>query len=149
MKLKGHEPIKISANTSTIKSVMELPQNYRVDFREPSSINSLLGFESNVYDAAYNESENHVDILKVNSIMVKLNIINGSYIRGKRESIIYGFFPGVGPGYKIVETPRNLVYLPVNCNEISELIVRLTDQNGKLLNLRGEEATMRFHMREL
>ena len=33
MKLKDHEPIKIYPNTSTIKSVMELPSGYRVDFR--------------------------------------------------------------------------------------------------------------------
>jgi hypothetical protein len=80
---------------------------------------------------------------------VELGIINGSYVKGSRKPVIYSFFPNVSPGYKIVETPRNLVYLPVNTDEISEVHIRLTDQDGKLLNLRGEKVTMRFHVREI
>jgi hypothetical protein len=80
---------------------------------------------------------------------VELGIINGSCVNGSRKPVIYSFFPNVSPGYKIVETPRNLVYLPVNTDEISEVHVRLTDQDGKLLNLRAETVTMRFHMREV
>ena len=150
LKLKKHlVNIKLTSNTSTLKSIMEISGNFKVDFREPESINRILGFKEKVYHAGYNESENNVNILSVNSIFVELNIINGSYVKGKRKAIIYSFFPEVSPGYKIVETPRNLVYLPVNTNEISSIEVKLTDQNGKLLNLRGEDVTIRFHLREL
>ena len=41
--------IKISANIITLKSEMFLENNYEVDFRKDKSINSLLGFHSNLY----------------------------------------------------------------------------------------------------
>jgi hypothetical protein len=123
--------------------------NYKVDFREDNSINILLGFADKVYHAGYHESENIVNILRLNSILVELGIINGSYVKGSRKPVIYSFFPNVSPGYKIVETLHNLVYLPVNTDEISEMHIRLTDQDGKLLNLRREKVIIRFHVREI
>ena len=41
--------IEISANTNTLKSQMFLKNNYVIDFRKDKSINSLLGFHSNLY----------------------------------------------------------------------------------------------------
>ena len=52
------------------------------------------------------------------------------------------------PGQKILEATHNLIYLPVTVDAISTLSVWLTDQHGKLLDLRGEELTIRFHLRE-
>jgi hypothetical protein len=92
-------------------------------------------------------SENIVDILPVNSIFITLDLINGSYVNGTKKSVIYSFFPNVEPGFKIVVTPPNLVYLPANKNEISSIEVTMTDQDGKLLNLRGEKLTIRLHIR--
>jgi len=46
-------------------------------------------------------------------------------------------------------TPHNLIYLPVNTREISTLSIRITDQNGELINLRGENYTIRLHLRLL
>jgi len=63
--------------------------------------------------------------------------------------MIYYFFPGVSPGYKIIETPANLVYLPVSLDAIYSMQTSLTDQNGKLLNLRGQNIPIRFHVREI
>ena len=49
------------------------------------------------------------------------------------------FFPNVSPGYKITETPVNLVYLPITSDTINNITDWLTDQNGKELDLRGEK----------
>src|SRR6218665_3044997 len=53
--------------------------------------------------------------------------------------IAYSFFPNVGPGYKIVKDPVNLVFLRITLSTISSMEKAFTDQNGKLVNLRGEE----------
>ena len=45
--------IKISANTNTLKSEMFLKNNYEVDFRKDKSINSLLGYHSNLYTSGF------------------------------------------------------------------------------------------------
>jgi hypothetical protein len=83
----------------------------------------------------------------VNSIFIAVDIINGSYMNGKLTIIIYSFFPNVSTGYKIVENPINLVFLPLNTHSIDKVTAKLTDQDGKLLNLRGETITIRLHNR--
>ena len=150
MKQNGHGAnVTISANTNTLKAVLILENNYHVDFRPEHSICSVLGFNNEVYIHDYQESENPVNILSINSILVNIDIISGSYVNGRRHPTIYSFFPGVSPGYKIIETPANLVYLPITLDTIYSLQTTLTDQNGNLLNLRGENVSIRFHVREI
>ena len=140
--------ITLEPNNNTLKSVLDIEPNYRVDFTTANSIRSVLGFNAQVYAAGYNESENIVNIISVNSLRVTSDIIGASYSNGTTENIIFSFFPSVGPGYKIIEVPVNLVYLPITVNTISSMETRLVDQNGKLINLRGEELSIRFHIRE-
>ena len=141
--------ITISSNMNTLKSVLILENNYRVDFTHNNSLASVLGFDNRIYMNKFQESENVVNILNINSILVNVDIISGSYVNGIVKNTIYSFFPNVSPGYKIIETPVNLVYLPITLDTIHSLGVSLTDQNGKLLNLRGENLTIRFHIREV
>ena len=112
-------------------------------------MSSVLGFNKQVYSDRYQESENPVNILSINSILVNIDIICGSYVNGQRNPTIYSFFPAVSPGYKIIETLANLVYLPITLDAVYSMETTLTDQNGHLLNLRGENISIRFHVREI
>ena len=141
--------IEISANTNTLRSEMITNNNCEVDFKRYNSINSLLRFDSKLYTSGFNESENMVNILTINSILVHIHIISGSYVNGSTQPTIYSFFPDVSPGYKIIENPHNLLYLPTNADTIHSFTIWLTDQNGEELNLRGENLCMRFHLREI
>jgi len=78
---------------------------------------------------------------------VNVDVIGRSYVNGRTQNTIYSFFPNVPPGYKIVENPRNLVYLPIILDKIKRMQTVVTDQNGKQLNLRGENLTIRYHLR--
>jgi len=139
--------VTISANTNTLKVVLILENDYHVDFRPEHSICGVLGFNNKVYTNDYQESENAINILSI--ILVNIDIISGSYVNGQKYPTIYPFFPDVSHGYKIIETPANLVYLPITLDTIYSLQTKLTDQNGNLLNLRGENITIRFHVREI
>jgi len=55
----------------------------------------------------------------------------------------------VSPGYFIIETSANLVYLPITLDAIYSMETTLTDQDGKQLNLRGKNVSIRFHVREI
>jgi len=151
MKRNGdnNESIKITANTNTLKSVLEIQGNFQVDFRARNSISSVLGFRNQVYEEGIHESQNVVNILSINSILVNVDVICGFYVNGRTQNTIYSFFPNVSPGYKIVENPRNLVYLPVILDKINKMETVVTDQNGKQLNIRGENLTIRYHLREI
>ena len=140
--------INIAPNTNTLKSVLILEKGYQVDFNHQNSLAKVLGFTGAKYTEGFHESENVVDILRINSILVNIDIISGSYVNGTTKSTIYSFFPDVSPGYKIIESPVNLVYLPITLDTIDSLNVTITDQDYHLLNLRNEKLTIRFHIRE-
>ena len=140
--------INISANSNTLKSILILEKDYQVDFNHQNSLAKVLGFTGAKYTEGFYESENVVDILSINSILVNIDIISGSYVNGTTKSTIYSFFPDVSPGYKIIESPVNLVYLPITLDTIDNLNVTITDQDYNLLNLRNEKLTIRFHIRE-
>ena len=155
MKKRGHYDeinedyyINIAPNTNTLKSVLILEKGYQVDFNHQNSLAKILGFTGAKYTEGFHESENVVDILRINSILVNIDIISGSYVDGTAKSTIYSFFPKVSPGYKIIESPVNLVYLPITLDTIDSLNVTITDQDDHLLNLRNEKLTIRFHIRE-
>ena len=148
-KANDKDNIEISANTNTLNSQMIVNINCEVDFRRYNSINSLLGFDSKLYTSGFNESENMVNILTINSILVNVDIISGSYVKGSTQPTIYSFFPNVCPGYKIIENPHNLLYLPITADTIHSITIWLTDQNGNELNLQGENLSMRFQLREI
>ena len=126
--------VEISANTNTLSSEMFLKNNYEVDFRKDKSINNLLGFHSKLYTSGFHESANMVNILTINSILVIIDIISGSYVNGSTQPTIYSFFPDVSPGYKIIENPHNLLYLPITSDTIHSRTILLTVQNGNELN---------------
>ena len=140
--------INISANSNTLKSVLIIESGYQVDFNQPNNLSKVLGFTGTKYEEGFHESENVVNILSINSILVNIDIIGGSYVNGTTKSTIYSFFPKVSPGYKIIESPVNLVYLPITLDTIDSLTVTITDQDDHLLNLRNEKLTIRFHIRE-
>ena len=112
-----------SANTNTLKSEMFLKNNYEVDFRKNKSINSLIGFDSNIYTIGFHECENMVNILTINSTLVNIDIISGSYVNGSTQPTIYSFFPDVSPGYRIIENPHYLRYFPITADTIYSITI--------------------------
>jgi len=92
-------------------------------------------------------SDQPVNILKINTIRLVCNIVSGSFIDSRQDHSFYEFGINVPPVYKMNITPHNLIYLPVDTREISTLSIHITDQNGELINLRGENYTFRLYLR--
>ena len=155
MEKRGHHDpinedfyINIFANSNTLKSVLILEEDYQVDFNHQNSFAKVLGFTNAKYTGGFHEWENVVNILSINRILVNIDIISGSYVNGTTRNTMYSLFPKVSPGYKIIELPVNLAYLPITLDVIDSLEVSITDQDDHLLNLRNEKITIRFHIRE-
>lgn len=83
--------ITLSSSISILKSVMKITGSHKLDFRPSNSVRSILGFKNKIHHAGYNESENIVNILTVNSILVEIDIINGRYVNGKLDPVIHSF----------------------------------------------------------
>ena len=70
--------INIAPNTNTLKFVLILEKGYQVDFNHQNSLAKVLGFTGAKYTEGFHESENVVDILRINSILVNIDI--GSHV---------------------------------------------------------------------
>lgn len=139
--------IKIIANRNT--STVSINTNVDIDFTSNTSIGQTLGFKKRILKANYlNESDFPVEILKVNALCIDCNIATGSYSNGEPVHIIHQFFPTVAAGYKIVESPQNILYFPVTVKTITNLTVKILDQDGNLVNFRGETITVRLHLKK-
>ena len=141
-------PIILLGNKNTAQIVMEISKDYIVNFKAKNGINTVLGFNPKKYNEGYHRSENVIDILPINSILVHVDNVIGSYMLGVASSVLYSFFPNVAPGVKIIERPYERLYLPIITQDIHELRLRLTDQKGEILDLRGEEVTVSLHLTE-
>ena len=104
MEKRGHyDPINedyyinISANSNTLKSVLIPEEDYQVDFNHQNSLSKVLGFTGTKYTEGCHVSENVVNILRINSILVTIDITSGSYVNGMTKNTIYSFFPESKP----------------------------------------------------
>ena len=136
-----------SSLTSRVKTIVNITNpNFQIDFGYSKSFGKLLGFNSIIKDN-YNESEESINLLNINSIFVKTNLTETSIYNEKHIPFIYSFFPNALPGDKIVECPNNLIYHKLITNRIHNFEVSLVDENDKHLDFNGETVTIRLHLR--
>lgn len=149
--LKEREPsINISVNKNTGKCSIEISDpGVKIDFTRKNTIRSILGFDSKIIEPNKKYIADHpVNINDINVIRVDCNIASGSYINDKRTHNIHEFYPQSEIGYKLIEVPKNLIYHPVIERVIQYLRINITDQNGELIDFRGETITCRIHIKK-
>lgn len=142
-----NKSIDIKANNNTLQ--VEITSSHdAIYFNKEKSISKLFGFTETILDPGKKHiSTLPVNIMKVNAIQIQCNIVTGSFMNNSPAHILHEFSLDVPPGYKIDERPLNLIYLPVNVKEITRLEIIILDQEGRLINFRGEEITLRIHIR--
>jgi hypothetical protein len=145
----GKDVFDLRANNNNLRS--EIKCKFYMDFTQPASIGPLLGFpscKSILEPNIYHTSPKTVNIIKVNTINITCNIVQGAYKDGSNQHILHSFYPTVPPGFKIVEKPHNLIYLPLNSSHISDIVLNVLDQDGDTVDFRGEIITLRLHIRQ-
>lgn len=134
-------------NKNTMKCVL-MCSNVLIDFTKNDCIGSVLGFGKRILSGEiFYEADDIVNIQNINSIRIDCDLTTGSFHNGNKTHSIYEFSPSVSPGYKITEQPRNLIYLPVVRHRINTINISIVDQNGNLVDFRGETITCRIHIK--
>lgn len=128
----------------------EIKCNRLINFVFEDSIGRLLGFSSKILEPnIVHKSDLNVSILKVNALRVECNITTGAYMNAHQVHTIHEFFPSVPPGYKIIEAPSHIIYLPIIVQTVHNLQLKIVDEDGELVNFRGEVITIRLHMKSV
>lgn len=142
--------LEIRANLNTLK-VEIWSREKIITFPATGSIAPVLGFKTGVTltPNEWHSSTEVVAINKINVIRIECNVVRGSYDNGRESHVIHEFYPTVPPGFKIVEIPRNVIYLPVSTTQLDKICISLKDQRGEPINLMGEIVNVRLHLRRV
>lgn len=142
----GSTNFELYANNNTLKCYIQCDE--QINFSLNNTFGDLLGFGKEILaPKKLHESKKSVEIIKVNVINIDCNIASGSYNNGELSHTIHQFFPAVPPGFKIVETPQNIIYFPVIINNIDSITFKILDQSLNKINFRDETITIRTHLR--
>lgn len=138
----------ILLNKNTLKC--EIRSGVTIDFTQENSIGGLLGFSERMLEADKTHiSDKPININRINTIRVECSIITGSFLNNDSVHTLHEFFPTVEAGYKISETPQNVIYLPVTVATLRNICVKFVDQNNHLINFRGENIVTLLHIRRV
>lgn len=134
------------ANSNTMKCKIE--SDAFIDFTRDDCIGPLFGFDKRILKRNQpHKSDKIINIQNINSIRIDCDLVTGSFHNGNSTHTIYEFSPTVAAGYKINEQPKHLIYLPVVRRRVNTLNISITDQNGDLIDFRGEQITCRIHIK--
>ena len=88
IRIRGNSDIAILPNVNTLQCILTVVgAKCKFSFDVANSLASVLGFkQSTVYGVGRHASENCVNIMSANSILVHCNIIHSSYMRGSPSS---------------------------------------------------------------
>lgn len=147
-KTLGKDNISVKPNLNTL--LCEIHSKFSVDFTKPRTIGRMLGFgPSRILEPnKAHQSELPVDIIRLDTINIDCNIASGAYFNEREVHTIYGFSNVTPVGYKIIEKQEPPIYYPVLDKFIDNITVTVTDQEGRLVNFRGELLTVRVHLKE-
>lgn len=148
-KLASNYNVSLEIEASENTMMCSIKSNVYIDFSQSNSIGSVFGFEKRVLEPQIMHSgDNVVNIQSVNNIRIDCDLISGSFHNGKPSHTIYEFSPDVKIGRKINEKPQHLIYLPVIKRRINEVNITFTDQNGDLIDFRGETISCQLHIKK-
>lgn len=140
--------LSLKPNGNTLKC--ELKSRFAVNFTPEDSIGRRLGFSAKILKAnELHESDLPVRIIKVATVRVECNITTGAYSNARLSHVLYEFATSVPPGFIINIEPTNIIYLPIHTKSIENITIKLTDQDGDLIDFRGERVLIRLELKRL
>ena len=141
-------PIKISANESTLHSVIDIDINYSIDFRKENTLRNILGFDSKVLYSGYNYSDKKVNIIDIDRIHLCSDSIIGSIRNGHPSNILFTIILNEAPGAKIVREPNLVLYKHIDKDKLDFIEFWFEDDFGNRIDNHGENINFTLHIKK-
>ncbi|ESP01328.1 hypothetical protein LOTGIDRAFT_157507 [Lottia gigantea] len=147
--VNGKNNIEFEGNLNLNKIKLILKSNSKVDFNVENSLNTLLGFDKQIYTqstlAPHKANiENDIDVINIHC-----NLINGGFFNKYKRQIIYSLPTFTVPiGYRIIEKPFQTTYLPLNSFMIKDINLEIKDGKNRLIDFGNEEIVIQLHLKQ-
>lgn len=132
--------VTISGNKSELDSYFQPPLSlsgqYECGLLYCSVINSTSKYS-------------HVDSKFPSVIRIECDLIYGSYCNGLPTHIIHEFVSKTAADNQYIEIPQNVIYFPVNKNNITSITIKVLDQFGYRINFKEQYIEIRLHLRKV
>lgn len=148
------QKISLTYNISEASSTVQISFDANITW-VGGTILKVIGFEnennSRLFEKGWLYRSNHiVKITDIDVIRIDCDIASGSYINGRHCHTIHQFSHcKVPPGYKFIEVPQHIIYLPIKENRLRSIQLSVVDQDGNLIDFRGEQISCRIHIKKL
>ena len=156
--------LQINSSTKTLSFNIEYSLAEILGFEKNQDLTSVA--TGNVPQATGNLQKtlilgsNKIDVSNINSINILCDLVQNSYIanetRGSENSLalqknlLYTFPYGtVLMGFRIVQSPNPIIYLPMTRKNISSISFQITDQDGNLLDFNNEKISLALHIEQV
>ena len=147
--------IQFYADSATSKIYVTFDQASISIFLSPSdSIMKMLGFDVSQGNPLLNglignyavkaslKSKNQAQLNSLQNILVKCDIVSGSYQNSQLSNIIACVTPDVASYSTIIFSPYHPLRSPVNVDSIESMTITLVDQDGKEIDLGTDNGTL-------
>ena len=117
IRIHGNSDITILPNVNTLQCILTVvAAKCKVSLDVPNSLASVLGFQQSiVYGVGHHTSENLVNIMSVNPILVHCHIIHSLYMRGTQAPVAYNFYPNAPSWAKDTRSATQFNLPPSDC----------------------------------
>ena len=143
-------PISLEFDETTFRVNIKLSKNYQLDLSK-SNFNELVGFDKKVLKDAVNIGDRVPNLSQDTDILnIHCDLVNNSLVDGDETDIIYTFSTSVlKPSYSFTLEPRRVTYNPVNKQQISSIIIYITDGKRRLINLNGADTSFSLILKRI
>lgn len=149
------DKINLSYEINIATSKVRIQFNTQIEWIGGSVLN-VLGFNKATESSlTFKKNEIYwsntiVKITDIDLIRIDCDIVSGSYINGKHCHTIHQFSHcKVSPGYKYIEVPQHIIYLPIKEKQLRSIQISIVDQNSKPIDFRGEQISCRIHIKKV
>ena len=145
----GNFGISVSFNLSTFKVVVQLENDWRVDFTQSGNFHSLLGFEKKVVSSTETGSNFPNITNSVDNLFLRSNLLNDSIISGVPSNVLFSF--STSTKSRSMPFEIRLVdrwWSKINTKTISEVTFWFTDDLGREVDLNGIDISLTVIVKE-